>query len=690
MKITNTAKGKAYHLTPGTQLEIERTNLFFNEYGEQSLPIDLPDTDQNRAILGYPDRLGNKNKPAAPIECTIEHDGYFSVARQVILGAKRKDGISSSFYLNAGSFLAKLQNTNLKDVFGDETVPGITTVEEALAWCRSLFDNQNPNYAIFQIAVDDGTMQSLSSEDSSWPLTYVNRIELLNDNGYGDGDYENLHYNLYNAWKRTIKQDGNTITVPAGAYITPFIRANYLLRRIFAFFGYELQENFFTRTEPFNRMVLLNNTCDTLLNGTIRITDLVPDTTCSTILEVFRKRFLCEFIPDEANRLIEIKLLNELLDETPSTDLTNLIDGEIEIEYPEEYQEIKLSSANTLSAGTDPPCESGAADLLKKYPNVRISPIHGAFVTDGYSGLNIAGPTTRPYISKIVSSSCTPYYADSGLNALDIQVPEMQPEFRNSEGEAGKGYLCVGKSRWMNSTILDYGQSQESAQGEIIITSGEESLHPMLAFCYAENGYAMGTVTEYKNIPTVGKDLEAVRFSDYSLLFNGKRGIYETFYRRYDDILRNSFHSLRANVLLSDSLKIGLDPHTPVIIDGQKVLPNIIRYTVGQSYLPEECEFYTCKLHDPQTNSGSNDGLSLEDRRYVWKAFLDMKTCSESEYNQSMYKDKYMETVYPRELPSADMVDQKFYERTWCTYSAPNNIYWKYDFYLMVVPIEQA
>lgn len=30
MKITNTQSGKSYHLDPDTELEIERTNLFFN------------------------------------------------------------------------------------------------------------------------------------------------------------------------------------------------------------------------------------------------------------------------------------------------------------------------------------------------------------------------------------------------------------------------------------------------------------------------------------------------------------------------------------------------------------------------------------------------------------------------------------------------------------------------------------
>ena len=39
MKITNVDKGKAYHLSSDTMLQVERPNLFFNEYGEQTNPV---------------------------------------------------------------------------------------------------------------------------------------------------------------------------------------------------------------------------------------------------------------------------------------------------------------------------------------------------------------------------------------------------------------------------------------------------------------------------------------------------------------------------------------------------------------------------------------------------------------------------------------------------------------------------
>lgn len=44
MKITNIKSGKQYQLQPDQTIEMERTNLFFNEYAEVSMPIDLPNS----------------------------------------------------------------------------------------------------------------------------------------------------------------------------------------------------------------------------------------------------------------------------------------------------------------------------------------------------------------------------------------------------------------------------------------------------------------------------------------------------------------------------------------------------------------------------------------------------------------------------------------------------------------------
>ena len=58
MKMTNLKKGEAYQLHPFAQLSIERTNPFFNEYGEASVPVDLPCSPHNLRLLDFPHLLG--------------------------------------------------------------------------------------------------------------------------------------------------------------------------------------------------------------------------------------------------------------------------------------------------------------------------------------------------------------------------------------------------------------------------------------------------------------------------------------------------------------------------------------------------------------------------------------------------------------------------------------------------------
>ena len=123
MKITNLDKGKTYQLGESAKLEVERTNPFFNDYGESTSPLDIPASDYNRMILGYPDTFGLREKMVAT-NVSIEDGEYFAQCRQIILSAQHKGNISSSFYINDGSFYSKIQNVKLKSIFKDEMIPG--------------------------------------------------------------------------------------------------------------------------------------------------------------------------------------------------------------------------------------------------------------------------------------------------------------------------------------------------------------------------------------------------------------------------------------------------------------------------------------------------------------------------------------------------------------------------------------
>jgi hypothetical protein len=97
MKIINEDKQLAYDLEPDTVLDMERTNPFFNEQGEQSLPVDIPATEKNRNILGFADQIGSNQRGATRFNATILDGSFVVTGRQAVLSAQRKGKISTSF-----------------------------------------------------------------------------------------------------------------------------------------------------------------------------------------------------------------------------------------------------------------------------------------------------------------------------------------------------------------------------------------------------------------------------------------------------------------------------------------------------------------------------------------------------------------------------------------------------------------
>ncbi len=583
MKIVHIPTGEAYQLSPDTFLEVERTNLFFNEHGEQTLPVTLPDTPLNRRLTGHPERLANIERPSADIECTITDGEYFCPCRQAVLAAHRNEGITTTFYMNEGSFLSRLPNTLLTDVFGIETIPDVQTVEQGIAWCWSLRTDTNPNFSIFPAIVEmDGERRVLNAmADMDSDGTPTSRGSTVTG--------------LYNAYSRTEQVDGRTISLTPGYYITPFIRCIYVLRRLFAHFGYELQESFFDRTPPFNKMVFINATMDALVNGNILIAHLVPDCLCSDIIDLFRKKFCCEFVPDESSRTVSIRLFNDLLNENPQADLTAYMDGNLSVEYATRKQ-LKLSSATSL---TDCSAFDSLRQLKEKYPTAYFNPVNGGYYRDGHA--------VSDY-SELLSEGNIPYFAESdGLEEYEVTVPDCQPcpataTFHTEHGTDRNGNiytaftlsqngLYIGNALALNSTLVtgngDTNEDKEEGDTEGNKTDRHKQ-KPVLAFVQPGTGQlqnvSVGTVT--------------VRDS-YSLLYNASGGIYESFWRQFDLLLRHTLNTVSGQFLLPSVLKNSLQVHSPVLLEGVKCLPNKIGFTLGGGNRPAECTLLTANLQRP-------------------------------------------------------------------------------------------
>lgn len=658
MKIVQTKSGKAYHLLPGTQIEIERTNLFFNDFGEQSLPVELPDTDLNRQLCSYPDQLSNKHKPLAEIECSIRDGDYFANARQAIIGAKRGNHITSSFYLNDGAFLAKIQDVTLADIFGEETIPGIESVAQGISFCTELMKGNNPNYAIFP-AIYEGNNENVYNK-------------MLNKLWY---DKDNKKYVLWNAEERIVKgsDDKSSITYPAGCFITPFIKAIYLLRRVLKYFGYELQDNMLTNTAPFNSMVFANNTADALLEGSILVKQLVPDISCTELFELFRKKFCCEFHADEVDMKVDIIFMKDLIDAQPDLDLTEHLTGSPDIEFST-YKRLLLKPQNiNLYGDKESSYEiSGLNDLFHKYPTAYYMEDTGEFKRNRYYGLGTE--------TEFICVDTLPYDDGGELDVYEVEVPEtLCPDVEyKMDGENTKKYApYIGSLRYLNSKMVKMTENGDEVQED----EDNKNLSSMLLQVYwnLENGIS-ATIPNKKDVAggmnarnygyyTDWTFLEYIDLSPYSLCYNGNKGIYNQFWIGFDNLLRNALHKVTVQLYLPSAVKYKLSPFKPVCIQGIKLLPDVLKYTLGGSESPIESSFYTTLLQEPVSYGKRADFFGNGDYYWEWKSTSSTITKEEYIAAGGKIKDTWLyvsnEYVYP-EPPTKEQYEAggKYYNTT--------------------------
>ena len=668
MRITNLEKGEDYNLRPDTQIQVERTNPFFNDFGEQTTPLELPASERNRRILGFPDSFGRRVKMEAA-DVAIQDGEYFAQCRQMVLSAQYRGSISTAFYINDGSFYSRIQKVKLKDIFKDEFIPGVNTVEQGIAFCRSLRDNKNEQYTIFPVLLTDDSGVNLGfnykflnaygkdtglKSKAKWmwkdgKMSYVNYTTVsafLPDINDSDCDF-------YNAIQRTEYVNEIPITLAPGYYISPFIRVNYLLQRIFAYFGYTLQSNFFTQTEPFTKMVVINNVIDVLVNGKIRLSDLVPDSTCADFLTVIRKKFCCEFTSDEGQHTANIIFLRDTLNALPENDLTSCVTQEPIVVYKTEkdYKRITLDAEDKLDTDISDSYDDIDA-MVKACPGAYFNPVDGAFYKQGWSG-------DYEVITKIGEASQA-YNTGGELETKELKIPELVPEFRkltykatvdDEDVECDLGnHLYIGSYIARNSKMVVAGEDKETA------SESASKQKTILAFSYLSEERPEGTISAYDI-----HNAEHPQIFDYALYYNGPFGIFEKFYRDYDLLLRNSLHEMKVKLLLSQSQKQNLPAYAKVMIRGVAFFFNKLKFTLGGKNEPVESQLYTIALMQPVINAPMvNQQLKAMDTPYKWVGHEKQTEVSSSDYEDAgLDKNRTFTTIYPP-IPSAEYLGKPY------------------------------
>ena len=684
MKITNLEKGKDFQLEPNAQLEIERTNPFFNDYGEQSIPMDLPASPYNCQLLGYPEQFGHRGK-SQPIDVHIQDGEYSSGCRMALLSAQRNASLSVSFYMNDGSFYSRIQDKRLKDIFGDEKVDGVNTVDQAIEFCRKLRKNTDDRFACFPVLVTDDSEMSTGA-NYKCINGYGNDIS-----PYGFVISEGSSCDFFGAKERTEYVNGNLIRLAKGYYISPFIRANYVLQRVFQFFGYTLQDNFFSQTMPFQKMVLANNVIDTIVNGYIKLADLVPDVSVGDFINMYRKRFCCEFVADENKRTVSVKLFRDILNASPAADLSSMLVGHPEFSFNQEgdFKRVVLKTDEKVSSEVEDGYDN-IKDLQKSNLMFFVAEdgsIRKRGYTYRYSGM-------YDVYTKVGEASMDYNTGEDEMEEEEITIPDMLPELRKLVIQYtdtltfdNSSWLYVGDYRTLNSKVV-----MDAAASNTDNSEDGDKQYLMLAFPLVDtDGRACGTISEYRPTTDFIFNMQNLtRLWDYGLQFYGKRGIYEQFWRDYDNLMRNALQPVKAKFLLSQSQKQNLPAHEKVVVNGVSMFLDKLKFSLGGDTEAQESELLTINVEEPANYAMTPDNMFPSDFQYYWTGHAEYQELTKEQYENAEDKEAEFTVVYPP-IPSVSYAGKRQYVQTSARKQIDSIIIWdipKYTYFRITFYLE--
>ena len=570
--------GTPYELNPDTTLEMTRTNPFFSEVGEHSLAIALPASPHNLQLLENPQRTDNRKKLESRIDATIE-SGIFSVqARQAILSAKNNDKITTSFYLRNGAFFEKMKDVSLMQVFENEK-EAFANVDTVIQFCRDLMTTRDSRFACFPVVTEN---------------YWINRLS-----GSGTPQFENVI-------ERTITINNRQISVPRGMFISPFVRVRYVVEKVLDFLGYELASGSFLDIAPFNDMVFLNDTLDTIASGTIRYIDIVPNITISTLFDVLRK-FNMEPMPDESLKTVRFVLFDETLASPVQADLSDCIHEVPTVSYHHDYKQLKLSSQRMslpemvkpftmmtsrglVSTVDTSRSDASFMDILARFPNAYIDRIAGSLRTQGFNG--------EQEVDREVGSLSLDYFGGCPeLSVDEKRFPDVVPEMISvrSWNRTTSTFVTTnvtpycGRGRFVQSSL----EFSDESYSEL---TGDRELRPMLCLTYNDttSQTAFGTLSNF--------NIRGQKLWDFSLMFNGADGIFERFWRNRDNLLRNALLEVEYDLLLSEKHKFTLSAVEKVMLSGQEYLISEMKYTPEETSI-EACRFLSVREQYPKTTA---------------------------------------------------------------------------------------
>lgn len=570
-------------LPAGFSLSIEDTSPIFNDRGSQSISANVPATPKNKRLLGFPNRLDQKYGPSdrMPV-CMVQSGAYIRSGKLNITGAN-----SQSIELNIGfdnSLAYEEWKTKKLTDLGNLPVLEFESTQKLWDFFLRIYreaDSKTDDLAVFDICLSREKYKEQSGNGEDRELTC---LELLNAGLYDTSKIAPFS----GAWtvKRVIDNELTTVSVPDGYGFTPFVRAWRLLEFIFDDLGLDMESNPLKENADLSRLVVLNNTADTLCAKKINYAELMPDCTVEDFLKALWVRFGLTFTTDFDRKTVTLKFIRDIMNERPAKDIEQYLTEEPETEYGQ--RKYLALSAGTTIEGAETLTER-LEDFLKGFDLANMTVNRNPSKTGGTT-INISGRdgtidftwyensgqwfrNRKGMSGDILETSSSFFKWDpqpKGLEAEDLDSPDEQVSIEHG----GSPQFLVG-ARHFHSYI----EGEEPEDGQ------ECPLSFMFAFtdCFTARRQTIGRLgPDHTYSGYTGEAMwDDGRTHSTALYFQFSNGLFANFWQAYDRMLRHSGRTIRAKVRMKCTDLMSIDMLTPVKIRGLRALPDTIEYTLS-------------------------------------------------------------------------------------------------------------
>ena len=565
-------------LPDGFTFDIHVNNPIFSNDGAASIATTLPATNENCNILERPERLARSSKPVRKFPAILKHGPFQKKCSMIIAGCSKATGIEASLAFYESELYAELKGKNMKDLFDTINVSAADFNISSLASLMSdLFSSYyksstvHQNFAIFPVAIE--------KDDNG-----VKILNEVNENGF-----------VYA--KRNITSGEDTVSVPEGYGVTPFLWLHRAVRLLFELSGYEVSRNDFEEL-PFSRIVLVNNCSDTFCKGPkISFRHLVPSVKVEEFLLWLYDRFGAVVAVN--GKSVRIMLQQKLFTSGYDLDLSNYVRGNPSLSFP-------ISSRVVLKADTSLDSAEPAAEALlgfrEKHSVVRVKKVGEdpeakgvVFRTQLGKYYMVTWSADGAYTEHLLGSNCFPYDRD---NSDDSEEYSAADRFLPEVIESNMLMPYIGDRLHFNTSLSN---------------QNEEENQP-IQICYAHrvSDRWFGSTQQYSES---GSIIRYDQSSPYPVLT--PEGLYPHCWSRYNEILLNAAPTITTQIDYPESLLMTMDICTPKLLNGVQVIIKSYSYQVSSNGI--KCGETVLQVIPAYKDQICDNAVEFEAGVFVWK-----------------------------------------------------------------------